>query len=157
MSSPSAWNGPLGLAPLGFLDLAPVPLLRTAAAAGFNSVALRARAAVPGGPQYPLLAGSAMLREIGAAMAQTGVHIDLIELVSLHRDEDLEGVRGLLECAASIGALRVLCTGDDTDRHVVVRKFAQLCDMAAPRSRPRIRAGRARLPDPHRDAGTPVR
>lgn len=131
MTFPSTTNErPIGLAPLGFLDLTPPQLIRTAAGAGFRSVGLRAQAAVAGGIQYPLRTDSAELDAIRRAMAETGVVIDVIEVFSLHRQTHIADLEPMLRCASSIGATRVLCTGDDVDLNVVASKFAELCDLA---------------------------
>jgi len=121
---------PIGLAPLGFLDLAPAQFIRTAARAGFRSVGLRAQAAVAGGAQYPLVAGSADLDAIREAIAETGVAVDVIEVISLHRQVHIADLESMLRCASVIGASRVLCTGDDVDLGAVASKFAELCDLA---------------------------
>lgn len=121
---------PIGLAPLGFLDLTPSQLIRVAAGAGFRSVGLRTQAAVAGGVEYPLTEGSSELDAIMAAIAGTGVVVDSIEVVSLHREVQISGLTPMLRTAKAIGASRVLCTGDDEDLSVVAEKFTELCDIA---------------------------
>jgi sugar phosphate isomerase/epimerase len=131
MTSASTSNRPLiGLAPLGFLDLAPAQLIRVAAEAGFNSVGLRTQAAVAGGIEYPLPERGGELEAIRTAMIDTGVVVDVIEVVSLHRHANIHGLAPMLRRARGIGVNRILCTGDDENLSVVADKFAELCDLA---------------------------
>lgn len=122
---------PIGLAPLGFLDLPPSQLIRVAADAGFNSVGLRTQAAMAGGIEYPLIEGSSELDAIRTSIAETGVVVNAIEVVSLHREVRIPALIPMLKCARDIGATRVLCTGDDEDLSAVADRFAELCDHAA--------------------------
>ena len=120
----------LGLAPLGFLELKPPDLITAAAAAGFSSVGIRARAVTPGGIEYPLLPGSPMERETRSRLASTGLSIFQLEIVSLKRDLDVSACRPLFETAASLGASRLVVSGDDSDFQVMVERLAQLCELA---------------------------
>ena len=120
----------LSLAALGFLELDPPALLDVAAGAGFSSVSLRTWAAVPGGPEYPLLEGEPLGRRTRERIDATGVGILQIELVSLARDVEIESYRPVLEGGAALGAARVVACGDDEDG-VVVERLAELCDLAA--------------------------
>lgn len=122
---------PLGLAPLGFLELDPVRLIDVAAKAGFSSVALRMRAAVPGGPEYPLPIGSAGMRETKARMRDSNVGVLQAELVGLARSTDVQACRALCESAAEVGATRIVASGDDADMGIVADKLGELCDLAA--------------------------
>ena len=120
----------LGLAPLGFLDLAPPVFISLAARAGFTSVGLRTRAAVPGGAEYPMAPNPTLLRETKRAMADTGIRVTSVEQVGLFRDTDIGSLRPMLEAGAEIGAARVLCSGDDDDISVVAGKLAERCAVA---------------------------
>jgi sugar phosphate isomerase/epimerase len=119
----------LSLAALGFLELDPPALLDVAAEAGFSSVSLRTWAAVPGGPEYPLLEGGPLSEGTRKRMDATGVGILQIELVSLARKIEIESYRPVLEGGAALGAARVVASGDD-EESVVVERLAQLCDVA---------------------------
>jgi sugar phosphate isomerase/epimerase len=121
----------LGLAALGFLELEPPALIDVAARAGFSMVSVRTRAAVPGGPEFPLTAGSRRSRETLARIRDTGVGILQVELLQLGRDTDVASTRAMLEGAAALGASRVVATGDDPDDHVLADRLARLCDLAA--------------------------
>jgi sugar phosphate isomerase/epimerase len=120
----------LSLAALGFLELDPPALLDVAGAAGFSSVSLRTWAAVPGGPEYPLLEGEPLGRRTREWIDATGVGILQVELVSLARDVEIESYRPVLEGGAALGAERVVACGDDNEV-VVVERLAELCDRAA--------------------------
>lgn len=120
----------LSLAALGFLELDPPALLDVAAGAGFSSVSLRTWAAVPGGPEYPLLEGVRLTRMTRERMDATGVGILQIELVSLAREVEIGSYQPVLEGGAALGAERVVACGDDEDG-VVVERLAELCDRAA--------------------------
>ena len=121
----------IGLAPLGFLELAPPDFIAIAAEAGFASAGLRTRAAVPGGAEYPLARDAALLRDTQHLIADTGVRVSSIEQVSLFRDTAVDTLRPMLEAGGQIGATRVLCSGDDADLAVVADRFAELCAAAA--------------------------
>lgn len=121
----------LTLAPLGFLELDPPALVAVAGEAGFRSVTLRVAPAVPGGISYPLAPGSAELRETEARLRSTGVDVLQVELISLHCDTDVPGLRPLLESGAAVGATRVVAAGDDPDAAVMATRLAELADLAA--------------------------
>src|SRR3954466_16331814 len=102
----------IGLAPLGFLELAPPNFVAIAAEAGFASVGLRTRAAVPGGAEYPLAGDPALMRDTLRLLAETGVRGARIEQVSLFRDTVVDTLRPMLEAGARIVATRVLYSRD---------------------------------------------
>jgi sugar phosphate isomerase/epimerase len=119
-----------GVAPLGFLELGPPALIEVASGAGFASVALRTRAAVPGGPEHRLRLGGDLLRETRRSIEQTGVAVLQVEQIGLGRDTEVASCREMLEAAAEIGATRVMCSGDDDDVGLVTDRFAALCELA---------------------------
>lgn len=122
----------LGLAALGFLELDPPALVEVAAAAGFASVTLRTRAAMPGGAEHPVPAGGRSAIETRARLRDTGVAVAQVELIALAGDLDVSGCRPMLEDGAALGATRVVATGDDPDPAVVAARLAALCELAAP-------------------------
>ena len=121
---------PLSLSPLGFLEVDPPALVSIAAEAGFSSVSLRMRPAVPGGFHYPLEAGGPLARETLARIRHTGVGILQVELVPLERTTDIGACRPLLEAGAALDATRLVVTGDDPDPAVVAGKLAEIADLA---------------------------
>jgi sugar phosphate isomerase/epimerase len=119
-----------GLSHLGFLDLGAPELVEVAGAAGFDTVAVRVRAAARGGQEHPLLVGSAPSNATRRRLEETGVELGQVELFSLGT-EDVALYRPLLEGAAALGARRVLATGDHPDMHLVADRLAALCDLVA--------------------------
>jgi len=122
---------PLSLSPLGFLDVDPPTLVSIAAEAGFSSVSMRMRPAVPAGIHYSLEAGGEAAQQTLARIRDTGVGILQAELVPLERATDVGACRPLLEAAAALGATRVVVTGDDPEPSVVAGKLAEIADLAA--------------------------
>jgi sugar phosphate isomerase/epimerase len=119
-----------GLAPLGFLEVSPPDFIGLAAEAGFASVNLRLRPAVPGGAAFPMQSGSELLRACRRRIAETGVSVLQIEQVGLDRATNVPALRGMLEAGAELGASRVLCSGDDRDRSLLCDRFGELCRLA---------------------------
>lgn len=120
------------LAPLGFLELSPPQLIQLAADAGFASVGLRTLAATAGGVEYPMPVGSPLFQATQKAMADTGVAVEVIEVVVLASHTDVQAFLPALQSGSVLGAKRVLCNSDDTDLDAIARKFAELCDLAQP-------------------------
>lgn len=120
----------IGLCPLGFLEMPPPALIELAARAGFSSVGLRNRAAVPEGAEHPIQTDKVLMRDTKRAVAATGLRVASVEQIGLFRDTDIASLRPMLEAGAEVGARRVLCSGDDTDLNVVAERFAQLCALA---------------------------
>ena len=120
-----------GLAPLGFLEVPPPELIALAAAAGFASVTLRTRPAVPGGVAFPMRLGDPLLRACRRRSAETGVGVSAIEQVGLARTTDVAELRWMLEVGAELGARHIVCSGDEPDLSLVADRFAQLCRLAA--------------------------
>lgn len=123
---------PLSFAHLGALDVGPPELIDMLAAAGFQSTTIRTRRTLPGTPEYPL-ADPAVRRATRERCRATGVSVLYVELVSLARDLDVEGLEPMLDIAAEIGATRVVAAGDDPDHAVVAAKLAAVCELAAQR------------------------
>jgi sugar phosphate isomerase/epimerase len=119
-----------GLAPLGFLEVAPPDLIVLAAEAGFASVNLRTRPAVAGGAAFPIEPGSELSRRCRRRIAATGVRVLAIEQVGLDRTTDVSCLRAMLEAGAELGASRVLCSGDEQDAALLAQRFAELCRLA---------------------------
>jgi sugar phosphate isomerase/epimerase len=119
-----------GLAPLGFLEVPPPDLIALAAAAGFASVSLRLRAAVPGGPAFPMRTGDDLMRACRRRIAETGIQVLAIEQVGLDRATSVPALRAMLEAGAELGATRLVCSGDAPDFAVVVDRFGELCLLA---------------------------
>ena len=122
---------PFGLAPLGFLDVSPLELITVAAEAGFASVNLRTRPAVPGGAAFPMRVGSEPLRACRRRIAETGVRVVAIEQVGLDRSTNVASLREMVEAGAELGASRLLCSGDDPNLSTLADRFGEVCRLAA--------------------------
>jgi sugar phosphate isomerase/epimerase len=119
----------ISLAHLCMIEVAPVELVRAAAAAGFDTVGLRL---VPtaDGVDHGVLGHPAALGAISTALDATGVRVLDIEVVRIKPDGPGE-VRPLLEAGATLGARHVICTVEDADPGRRVDHFAAFCTLAA--------------------------
>jgi sugar phosphate isomerase/epimerase len=120
------------LAPLSVLEVGPPALIDLAADAGFHRVGIRLCSPMAGGPEWPLEAGSAELRETLARMKARGVGIFDIEVVVLAEETDVRRYLPAFESAAALGARRACVNVDDPDRARTMDRFGALCDLAAP-------------------------
>lgn len=123
---------PMVLCPLGFLELEPSALIGVAARAGFQGVVLRTRAALPGGPAYPMHLGDARFERTRAELDAQGVVVEAVEQIGLDRELDVASLRPMLEAAHALGAKRLICSGDDPEPAVIIEQFATLCDIVRP-------------------------
>jgi sugar phosphate isomerase/epimerase len=121
----------LSLAHLSELEVPPLELAALAARAGLATIGLRTMAASPGGIEYPLRSATeqaAMRRRV----ADTGVTVLYIELISLSETTDLAACAAMLAAGAAIGAQRVVAAGDSRDVAVVADRMARVCELARP-------------------------
>jgi sugar phosphate isomerase/epimerase len=124
-------DAPLSLAHLSEIDVPPLELVAAAARGGFSSVGLRTAPAVLGGVAYPLRTASeqAALRRL---IAETGVSVLYIELISLGAATRADDHKPMLDVGAAIGATRLAVAGDSSDFALVADRMAAICDLAAP-------------------------
>ena len=119
---------------LSFLTVAeasPVQAVEIAAACGYDYVGLRILpAAASGEAAYPLLNDAALLREVQAALRDTGVQVADVEIVRLKDSYSDEGFKPFVERAAALGAAHILVAGDDTDAARLQDSYAQFCQLA---------------------------
>ncbi|MDO5604005.1 MAG: TIM barrel protein [Paracoccus sp. (in: a-proteobacteria)] len=126
-------NHPFSLAFLTLFDLGPVGAVHAAAAAGFDMVGLRILPAAPGAePDYPLLNDDALLRQVRAAMRETGVTAGDVEIIRLRPENDWDLFARFVDRCHALGARHMLVAGDDGDTARITANFARLCDLAAP-------------------------
>jgi sugar phosphate isomerase/epimerase len=121
---------PLSLAHLSELSVPPAELIEMAARAGFASVGLRTCAAAPGAIEYPLR-GKAEQAAVRRRIAETGVGVLYIEMISLSERTRVADHEPALEVGAAIGATRLAVAGDSTNFEAVAERMAGLCDLAA--------------------------
>lgn len=116
----------IGIAHLSLLQLEPDELIYTAAAAGFNFVGLRVRAATPTESISDMSPGSAMSQAILKALDETGIKVRDIEFLSLDGQTGREAWMPMLEAGAAFGATTLSLAGQDTDRARLVATLAEL-------------------------------
>lgn len=124
---------PISLAFLTTFEVGPVDAVKIAAQAGYDMVGLRILpAAASGEDDYPLLTDAALLREVRAALDDTGVRVGDVEIVRLKEVNDWDLFARFCERCAALSARHVLVAGDDTDAARLTDGFARFCDIAAP-------------------------
>lgn len=112
-------------------DLAPADAIRVAASAGYDKVGLRLLpAAARGEGPYPILSDPKVLSDARTAIAETGIGVGDVEIVRLKPQTEVEEFIPFLECAAALGAARVLVAGDDTDHVRLTQTFAAFAQLA---------------------------
>jgi len=87
---------------------------------------------LPGEVAYAPHEDAVMLREIKAAIDNTGVQVLDIELARIIEAPGPDSYLPALEMAAELGAKHVLSSVWMHDRHQVIERFARLCDVAKP-------------------------
>lgn len=123
---------PLSLAFLTVPDLGPVDAVRVAAEAGFDHVGLRLLPVTSGEKTYPLLSDPLLLREVKAALRDTGVSIGDVEIICLSPDAKVATFAGFLDRVAALGCRNIVVVGHDPDPERMTENFARLCQLAAP-------------------------
>ncbi|MDD2867860.1 TIM barrel protein [Neomegalonema sp.] len=124
---------PLSLAFLTIFEAGPVEAVRIAAATGHQMVGLRILpAAAAGEPDYPLLTDDRLLREVRAALSDTGVGVGDVEIIRLKAQNDWDLFARFCARCAALSARHVLVAGDDPDPARLTENFARFCDLAAP-------------------------
>lgn len=123
---------PISLSFLTVFDVGPVEAIKIAGEIGYDAVGLRLLpAAASGEGDYPLLTDNNVLREVKAALKDTGVTVADIEIVRLKEQTDIASFTHFFERGAELGAKHVLVAGDDADHSRLTAKFASLCELAA--------------------------
>ncbi|GAB3563812.1 TIM barrel protein [Amycolatopsis endophytica] len=117
---------PIGLAHLTLLQLSPPELVSTAAAAGYDFVGVRVRAATAGERQYPMTAGSPMSCETRRRLDDTGVRVRDIEFLALGPDTGPGDWQPALDAGAALGASTISVTGADPDSSRLTDTLAAL-------------------------------
>jgi len=121
------------LAHLTVLGCPPPEMTRIASRAGYDLVSFRIiLMGLPGEPDYALARNPRMLRETRAALRQTGLALNDIELAHIHDGLDPRQYLPAMEVAAELGGRHLLASIWTADRAFAVESFAQLCDLARP-------------------------
>lgn len=121
----------LALATLTLEGVAPAELIEAAAATGFGAVTLRVAAAFPG--ERPPLAARSALAEASRLLRDRGLGVLDVELIKLSPEADDDDFEAVLDRAESLGAEHVITVNDDPDERTATRRFARVCELAAPR------------------------
>ena len=113
-------------------EASPVEAVEIAAACGYDFVGLRILpAAASGEAAYPLLHDANLLREVQAALRDTGVKVADVEIVRLKDSYRRADFQPFVERAAALGAAHVLVAGDDTDVARLQDSYTDFCHLAA--------------------------
>ncbi len=108
----------------------PPHFVRIAAAGGFNGVTLRVKQAHPHQTPYPMLGDTPMLRETVAALKETGLFVQDIEVLRLQPHLDRDAVKEYLEAGARLGARYAGVISDDDDEARVSDHLALVAEDA---------------------------
>ena len=117
----------------------PPQLIELAACTGFDYVSLRGiptrsssfPATMIGAAPFDLLADPQMRRDIKSAVLHTGVQVYDIENARIFSGVDVASYVRDLECAAELGAGRILTNIWTEDLSEGIEKFQQLCELAS--------------------------
>jgi len=121
---------PLSLAALTVLELTPPAMVRCAAEAGYSHIGVRLVPATATEPQYDLVGDTALLRELEAALADTGVQVLDAEIFRLLPGQRVADHEAAVATAARLGARELLVAGNDPDDARQIDAFAAFCALA---------------------------
>jgi sugar phosphate isomerase/epimerase len=121
------------LAHLTVMGCAPPEMTYIAARAGYDLVSFRIiLMGLPGEPNYALADNKQMLRETKAALQETGLGLNDIELARIHDGVVPKSYLPAMEVAAELGGRGVITSVWTPDRTLAREAFAELCDLAKP-------------------------
>lgn len=125
-------NRPVGVGHLTMLDAAPPDWVQLARDAGFEAVGIRIGAAGPTEEPWPMAAGSPMLAATLARLAEYGMVVQDVEIITITAETRAPTYDPLFEVGAQLGArfFNVMVTDEDVDR--AHETFAALCQRALP-------------------------
>lgn len=118
------------LAHLTVLGTTPVELIGIAAGAGYDYASIRTTPVAPGERITPLAGDPAMIRQVVARLADTGLRVLDVELIRCGPDDEPDQYLTVFEAAAMIGARHVIAQLPDPDRARATDRFGRLCDLA---------------------------
>lgn len=105
----------------------PVAAVGIAAEHGYDMVSFRLLPAGSGDSLFPLVTDDALLREVKAAMRDTGITMADAEMIRLDTDTKIEGFTPFLDRIAELGARHVLVAVDDPDPVRSQDSYTALC------------------------------
>lgn len=121
----------VGVAHLTLLSLTPPEVVTTAARAGFDFVGLRVKSVTATEEAFPMTAGSPMMRETLARLADTSLAVRDVEFLPVTADTTRDDWMPALESGAELGASGITVTGADPDRARLEDTLARLADDGA--------------------------
>jgi sugar phosphate isomerase/epimerase len=127
----------ISLAHLTLLFETPPPEAATVAAeAGYGALGRRLNPSRinlkrPQEAPFPMLGDTPMRRETLRRLADTGLQVLDIEMLTLRAETRIEEFLPVLETGARLGARRVMTCGHDDDEQRVTTRFAEVCEAAA--------------------------
>ncbi|MGC3984113.1 MAG: sugar phosphate isomerase/epimerase [Pseudorhodoferax sp.] len=121
---------PLSLAALTVLELTPPAMVRCAFEAGYSHVGIRLIPATGTEPQYGLVGDAPLVREVEAALADTGVQVLDAEIFRLLPGKPVADYEAAVATAARLGARELLVAGNDPDDARQIDAFAAFCALA---------------------------
>jgi sugar phosphate isomerase/epimerase len=121
---------PLSLDHLTVIDASPLELIEAAAAGGFDHVGLRIVQPLAAAEVADVIGQPALQRDLKAAMAATGVSVQLIESIWLGPDADPPSLEPALATGAELGARFVLVAGNDPERARLTGNLDRLASLA---------------------------
>lgn len=124
-------NRSFSLSFLTIQEASAVEAVNIAAQAGYDFVGLRLLPAAAGEPHYPIYDDASVLKEVQAALKDTGIKVSDVEIVRLKDNYADETFKPFLERAQALGAAHILVAGDDTDTGRLKDHYAQFCALAA--------------------------
>ncbi|KQP49239.1 sugar phosphate isomerase/epimerase [Pseudorhodoferax sp. Leaf274] len=123
-------NRPISLAALTVLELAPPAMVRCAADAGYSHIGMRLIPATATEPQYDIVGDTPLLREVEAALADTGVKVLDAEIFRIQPGKRAADYEAAIATAARLGASELLVAGNDPDDARQIAAFAAFCELA---------------------------
>lgn len=116
---------------LSVADVGPVEAVQIAAEAGYDAVGLRLLPAAPmTEASYSLLTESLVLKEVQAALRDTGVVVADVEIVRVGEQFDAHSFLPFLERSQQLGARHILVAADDTNEQRLIDSFAKFAELA---------------------------
>ncbi len=121
---------PLSLHQLAVMELTPPELIRTAHAAGFDKVCLFTQGMDGSGFTFPLVTRGQSQRDTQAALDETGIKVNHIEVFFLHPEVDVTAYRAGLELGAELGGRTATAIIGDPEATRAADNFGKLCELA---------------------------
>jgi sugar phosphate isomerase/epimerase len=110
----------------------PAQAVRVAAQTGFEQVGLRLWPNASGAPQQHLIGQPQAMREMLAALADTGIGVLDLEIIRIGTAFDPHQWDALYDIGAQLQARAILVAGDDPNEARLTESYARLCEVMQP-------------------------